>query len=94
MLSGNDNQSVKEGDQVMFKLMDTTNQQAVIKVIGVGGGGGNAVDHMMRSNIDGVDFIKANTDAQALNATTAHSVIQIGAEFDEGAGCGCRPTNW
>ena len=58
----------------MFKLMDTTNQQAVIKVIGVGGGGGNAVDHMMRSSIDGVDFIKANTDAQALNATRTGSV--------------------
>jgi cell division protein FtsZ len=91
MLSGNDNQSVKEGDQVMFKLMDTTNQQAVIKVIGVGGGGGNAVDHMMRSNIDGVDFIKANTDAQALNATTAHSVIQIGADLTKGLGAGADP---
>jgi cell division protein FtsZ len=91
MLSGNDNQSVKEGDQVMFKLMDTTNQQAVIKVIGVGGGGGNAVDHMMRSNIDGVDFIKANTDAQALNATAAHSVIQIGADLTKGLGAGADP---
>lgn len=91
MLSGNDNQSVKEGDQVMFKLMDTTNQQAVIKVIGVGGGGGNAVDHMMRSNIDGVDFIKANTDAQALNATSAHSVIQIGADLTKGLGAGADP---
>ena len=91
MLSGNDNNSVKEGDQVMFKLMDTTNQQAVIKVIGVGGGGGNAVDHMMRSNIDGVDFIKANTDAQALNATTAHSVIQIGADLTKGLGAGADP---
>ena len=91
MLSGNDNQSVKEGDQVMFKLMDTTNQQAVIKVIGVGGGGGNAVDHMMRSSIDGVDFIKANTDAQALNATAAHSVIQIGADLTKGLGAGADP---
>ena len=91
MLSGNDNQSVKEGDQVMFKLMDTTNQQAVIKVIGVGGGGGNAVDHMMLSSIDGVDFIKANTDAQALNATTAHSVIQIGANLTKGLGAGADP---
>lgn len=91
MLSGNDNNSVKEGDQVMFKLMDTTNQQAVIKVIGVGGGGGNAVDHMMRSHIDGVDFIKANTDAQALHATTAHSVIQIGADLTKGLGAGADP---
>jgi len=91
MLSGNDNNSVKEGDQVMFKLMDTTNQQAVIKVIGVGGGGGNAVDHMMRSHIDGVDFIKANTDAQALHATSAHSVIQIGADLTKGLGAGADP---
>lgn len=91
MLTGNDNQIVKEGDQKMFKLMDTTNQQAVIKVIGVGGGGGNAVDHMMLSNIEGVDFIKANTDAQALNATVAHSVIQIGANLTKGLGAGADP---
>ncbi len=75
----------------MFKLMDTTNQQAVIKVIGVGGGGGNAVDYMMKGNIDGVDFIKANTDAQALNASTAHSVIQIGANLTKGLGAGADP---
>jgi cell division protein FtsZ len=75
----------------MFKLMDTTNQQAVIKVIGVGGGGGNAVDHMMLSSIEGVDFIKANTDAQALNASVAHSVIQIGADLTKGLGAGADP---
>jgi len=75
----------------MFKLMDTTNQQAVIKVIGIGGGGGNAVDYMMRGNIDGVDFIKANTDAQALNTSTAHSVIQIGANLTKGLGAGADP---
>jgi cell division protein FtsZ len=75
----------------MFKLMDTTNQQAVIKVIGIGGGGGNAVDYMMLGNIDGVDFIKANTDAQALNASTAHSVIQIGANLTKGLGAGADP---
>ncbi len=75
----------------MFKLMDTTNQQAVIKVIGIGGGGGNAVDYMMRGSIDGVDFIKANTDAQALNASTAHSVIQIGANLTKGLGAGADP---
>src|SRR5210317_1904124 len=91
MLSCNENQSVKEGDQVMFKLMDTTNQQAVIKVIGVGGGGGNAVDHMMLRKIDGVDFIKANTDAQALNSSNAHSVIQIGANLTKGLGAGADP---
>lgn len=75
----------------MFQLMDTTNQQAVIKVIGVGGGGGNAVDFMMHSKIDGVDFIKANTDAQALHTSNAHSVIQIGAELTKGLGAGADP---
>ena len=50
----------------MFELVDTTNQTAVIKVIGVGGGGGNAVQHMLNANIEGVEFICANTDAQAL----------------------------
>jgi cell division protein FtsZ len=86
-----DQQSSRPGDEIMFKLMDTTNQQAVIKVIGVGGGGGNAVDHMMRSNIEGVDFIKANTDAQALNSAQAHSVIQIGANLTKGLGAGANP---
>jgi cell division protein FtsZ len=75
----------------MFQLMDTTNQQAVIKVIGVGGGGGNAVDFMMNSRIDGVDFIKANTDSQALHTSEAHSVIQIGAELTKGLGAGADP---
>ena len=51
----------------MFELMDAHSQSAVIKVIGVGGGGGNAVAHMVNSGIEGVDFICANTDAQALN---------------------------
>ena len=91
MYTGNNNQSINEGDDKMFKLMDTTNQQAVIKVIGVGGGGGNAVDHMMLRKIDGVDFIKANTDAQALNSATAHSVIQIGANLTKGLGAGADP---
>ena len=50
----------------MFELVDQTPQQAVIKVIGVGGGGGNAVNHMVASNIEGVEFICANTDSQAL----------------------------
>ena len=50
----------------MFELMDTCGQQAVIKVIGVGGGGGNAVDYMVEANIEGVEFINANTDSQGL----------------------------
>ena len=76
---------------MMFKLMDTNKQQAVIKVIGVGGGGGNAVDHMMQNSIEGVDFIKANTDAQALEAVDSHSTIQIGASLTKGLGAGANP---
>ena len=62
----------------MFELMDTYGQQAVIKVIGVGGGGGNAVGHMVAANIDGVEFINANTDAQALKRSAASTVLQLG----------------
>ena len=49
----------------MFELMEVSGQQAVIKVIGIGGGGGNAVDHMISASLEGVEFIAANTDAQA-----------------------------
>ena len=75
----------------MFKLMDTTNQQAVIKVIGVGGGGGNAVQHMVEANIDGVEFICANTDAQALKNMGARTTLQIGADITKGLGAGANP---
>ena len=57
----------------MFELMDAYTQGAVIKVIGVGGGGGNAVEHMVQQNIEGVDFICANTDAQALKTASART---------------------
>ncbi|MCK5887729.1 MAG: cell division protein FtsZ, partial [Alcanivorax sp.] len=60
-----------------FELMDAYGQNAIIKVVGIGGGGGNAVNHMMNSQIDGVDFICANTDAQALNNVSARTVIQL-----------------
>jgi len=75
----------------MFELMDTYDQQAVIKVIGVGGGGGNAVDHMVAANIEGVEFINANTDAQALKKTAASTVLQLGANLTKGLGCGTDP---
>ena len=75
----------------MFELMDTFTQGAVIKVIGVGGGGGNAVEHMVRQNIDGVDFICANTDAQALKTSSAPTVIQLGANITKGLGAGANP---
>lgn len=75
----------------MFELMDVETQSAVIKVIGVGGGGGNAVHHMMRGNIEGVDYICANTDAQALNAIDVKTALQIGASLTGGLGAGANP---
>lgn len=74
-----------------FELMDTYRQQAIIKVIGVGGGGGNAVDHMMNANIDGVEFIVANTDAQAIKKSGARTVLQLGANLTKGLGAGADP---
>ena len=75
----------------MFELMDTYTQGAVIKVVGVGGGGGNAVEHMVRQNIDGVDFICANTDAQALKTSSAATVLQLGSNITKGLGAGANP---
>ena len=63
----------------MFELVDSAPQSAVIKVIGVGGGGGNAVRHMIDHQVDGVDFICANTDAQALSDISSKTVLQLGA---------------
>jgi len=74
-----------------FELMDAYGQNAIIKVVGIGGGGGNAVNHMMNSQIDGVDFICANTDAQALNNVSARTVIQLGNELTKGLGAGTNP---
>ncbi|MHB1947498.1 MAG: cell division protein FtsZ [Gammaproteobacteria bacterium] len=75
----------------MFELADTHTQNAVIKVVGVGGGGGNAVEHMMTHKIEGVEFICANTDAQALKNSSAHSVIQLGESITRGLGAGANP---
>jgi cell division protein FtsZ len=75
----------------MFELMDGVSQEAVIKVIGVGGGGGNAVRHMVTAGIEGVDFICANTDAQALRSTNAKTVLQLGANITRGLGAGADP---
>ena len=75
----------------MFELMDVDSQSAVIKVIGVGGGGGNAVNHMLRSNIEGVDFICANTDAQALQSTEVRTALQLGSNVTRGLGAGANP---
>ncbi len=75
----------------MFELVDNIPQSAVIKVIGVGGGGGNAVNHMVRNNIEGVEFICANTDAQALKNVGARSVLQLGPGVTKGLGAGTNP---
>ena len=75
----------------MFELMDTQIQNAVIKVIGVGGGGGNAVNHMAQSNIEGVEFICANTDAQALKHATVKTILQLGSGITKGLGAGANP---
>jgi cell division protein FtsZ len=75
----------------MFELMETYPQSAVIKVIGVGGGGGNAVNHMVEASIEGVEFICANTDAQALKNAHACSVLQLGGNITKGLGAGANP---
>jgi cell division protein FtsZ len=74
-----------------FELMDTQTQTAVIKVIGVGGGGGNAVNHMAAANIEGVEFICANTDAQALENSNVKTILQLGAGITKGLGAGADP---
>ncbi|MGB5179263.1 MAG: cell division protein FtsZ [Gammaproteobacteria bacterium] len=75
----------------MFELLDSCGQSAIIKVIGVGGGGGNAVQHMVEANIDGVEFICANTDSQALKGMSARTTLQIGADITKGLGAGANP---
>lgn len=75
----------------MFELVDSIQQNAVIKVIGVGGGGGNAVKHMIASKVDGVEFICANTDAQALKDIDARTVLQLGNSMTKGLGAGANP---
>jgi cell division protein FtsZ len=75
----------------MFELMDAYSQNAVIKVIGVGGGGGNAVAHMVSSGIEGVEFLCINTDAQALKHSKVKTSLQIGCNITKGLGAGADP---
>ncbi len=76
----------------MFELMDNYSQSsAIIKVIGVGGGGGNALEHMLASDVDGVEFVCANTDAQALKNSSARTVLQLGSTVTKGLGAGASP---
>jgi cell division protein FtsZ len=75
----------------MFELIDNVPESAVIKVVGVGGGGGNAVKHMIANQIEGVDFICANTDAQALNDIDSKTRLQLGGDITKGLGAGANP---
>ncbi|EGG93374.1 Cell division protein FtsZ [gamma proteobacterium IMCC1989] len=75
----------------MFELVENMPQNAVIKVIGVGGGGGNAVRHMIDCNVEGVEFVCANTDAQALRDVDARTALQLGGTMTKGLGAGANP---
>ena len=75
----------------MFELVDSAPQSAIIKVVGIGGGGGNAVQHMLANQVEGVDFVAANTDAQALKSCEAKTVMQIGSSITKGLGAGANP---
>ncbi|NOT14917.1 MAG: cell division protein FtsZ [Methylotenera sp.] len=75
----------------MFEIMEKNSQEAVIKVIGVGGCGGNAVAHMIEKNVGGVEFICANTDMQALKKSQAKTILQIGESMTRGLGAGAKP---
>jgi cell division protein FtsZ len=75
----------------MFELVEKLAPNAVIKVIGVGGGGGNAVAHMINANIEGVEFVVANTDAQAMNTCNSRTHLQLGANVTKGLGAGANP---
>ncbi|MCC6202483.1 MAG: cell division protein FtsZ [Gammaproteobacteria bacterium] len=75
----------------MFELMEGYSQTAVIKVIGIGGGGGNAVQYMLEAGIEGVDFICANTDAQVLRKSAVKTALQLGGDITKGLGAGANP---
>jgi len=74
-----------------FEVLEAEDQAAVIKVIGVGGCGGNAVDHMIQNGVEGVEFICANTDAQALKRNQARTLLQLGSNITKGLGAGANP---
>jgi len=82
---------MKTTTDMPFELVDGPTRTAVIKVIGVGGGGGNAVEHMIANCVEGVDFIAANTDSQALDSLQVPTTLQLGAAITKGLGAGTRP---
>ena len=75
----------------MFEIVDQIESSAVIKVIGVGGGGGNAVNHMLKHAVEGVEFVVANTDAQAMHVIPADRTLQLGGDITKGLGAGANP---
>ena len=75
----------------MFELMDSHTKDPIIKVIGVGGGGGNAVQHMVAAGIEGVEYMCVNTDVQALKKMDVRTTMQIGASITKGLGAGADP---
>ncbi len=75
----------------MFEVINQKKQEAIIKVIGVGGCGNNAVDYMIEKNVEGVDFISVNTDLQSLKKSQANNIVQIGLNLTKGLGSGARP---
>ncbi len=83
--------AVEPVDDDLFELEESSQLKAKIKVIGVGGGGGNAINTMMESGLSGVEFIAANTDAQALDFNRAATKVQLGSELTRGLGCGANP---
>jgi cell division protein FtsZ len=83
--------AVEPVDDDLFELEESSQLKAKIKVIGVGGGGGNALNTMMESGLTGVEFIAANTDAQALGFSRAATKVQLGPELTRGLGCGANP---
>ncbi len=93
MLSNDEKRTTnaEKGEDTMFELVEHHAQNARIKVLGVGGGGGNAINTMMESGLDGVDFIAANTDMQALSANRAPIKVQLGRELTKGLGAGANP---
>ncbi len=80
-----------EENRIQFVDEESPLSEARIKVIGVGGAGGNAVNNMILAHNNGVEFITANTDLQALNATLAPTKLQLGAQLTKGLGAGANP---
>ena len=78
-------------DGMIFEIEEHSAQSARMKVVGVGGGGGNAVNRMIEENLAGVQFISVNTDAQALAASRSDFKVQIGKKLTRGLGAGARP---